>query len=252
MKFEVCVDSVFSALAAQQGGADRVEVCANLVEGGTTPSIGLLRTLRKKLHIPMHAIIRPRGGDFLYSDVEFEVMREDVTALKAAGCDGVVFGILTEEGDIDSDRIGRIIESAGPMSVTFHRAFDMVRRPESALETLIDLGIDRVLTSGLKPDALDGAETIKALVIQAADRITIIAGAGINAGNLVKLIARTGVKEVHFSARMKVASLMKYRNDNVFMGKAYQPDEYHKKETDEELVREIIRSMDALRPKSFS
>lgn len=242
MKFEVCVDSVNSALAAQEGGADRVEVCANLVEGGTTPSIGLLIMIRKKISIPMHVIIRPRGGDFIYNDDEFEVMREDLTAIKAVGCDGVVLGFLTKDGDIDMDRTARMIESARPMSVTFHRAFDMVRQHESALEALIDLCIDRVLTSGLKANALEGADTIRDLVVQADNRISIMAGAGINAENLSELIARTGVSEVHFSARKMVKSQMKFRNDGVFMGKAYQPDEYNIKETDLELVWEIIHS----------
>ncbi len=248
MLFEVCVDSVESAAAAEAGGADRVEVCANLVEGGTTPSIGLVKVLREKLNIPMHAIIRPRGGDFLYSNIEFEVMKADITALKSVGCDGVVTGILKADGDIDTDRMGLLVESARPMSVTFHRAFDMARRPEPALETLIDMSIDRVLTSGQMPNALDGAETIRALVVQAADRISIMAGAGINAGNLVQLVKKTGVKEVHFSARTNIDSLMKYRNDSIFMGKAYKPDEYQKKETNIELVKEIIQSLDAIKP----
>jgi copper homeostasis protein len=244
MIFEVCVDSIIGAQAAERGGAGRVEVCDNLVEGGTTPSIGLLWALRKKLAIDINAMIRPRGGDFLYNQDELEVMIADISAAKEAGCDGVVFGLLTREGDIDMENTRRLVSLARPMSVTFHRAFDMARDPQQALEVLIDLKVDRLLTSGLQPNALTGAEMIRNLVQQAEDRIIIMAGAGVNETNLARIVTDTGVSEVHFSARVEKKSEMIFRNSSVFMGKAYQPDEYLQKVTDEDRVRAVIRSLD--------
>lgn len=244
MRFEICVDSVTSALASQQAGADRVEVCANLVEGGTTPSFGLIKVLRKELHIQLNVLVRPRGGDFLYCDEDFQVMMEDTACLKAAGCDGIVTGFLTKEGDIDLERTKRLADSARPMSVTFHRAFDMLREPEEALEKLIKMGIDRVLTSGQKPSALEGVDNIQKWVRQADGRIIIMAGAGIDENNLFEIVRRTHVDEVHFSARKEVVSGMKYQNMEVKMGKAYQPEEYLHRIADIDRIRQIIAALE--------
>ncbi|MCC7306747.1 MAG: copper homeostasis protein CutC, partial [Acidobacteria bacterium] len=161
---EVCVDSVESAFAAEKGGADRVELCDNLVEGGTTPSAGSIEAARERLSIKLHVIVRPRGGDFLYSDIELDVMKRDILTAKDLGADGVVIGVLNADGTIDREHTRELVEIARPMSVTFHRAFDMTREPFEAMETLIDLGIDRILTSGQEPGAEKGVELIRELV----------------------------------------------------------------------------------------
>ena len=171
---EVCIDSVESALNAEVSGASRVELCSNLVEGGTTPTVGMLRTIKEKSKIPVYVMIRPRGGDFAYSEDEYQVMKEDMVALKECGADGFVFGILTPEGDIDEQRCQELIELAQPYPVTFHRAFDVVREPSKALETLISLGFSRVLTSGQDSTALEGLPLINKLVEQARGRIIVV------------------------------------------------------------------------------
>ncbi|MEZ4835605.1 MAG: copper homeostasis protein CutC [Caldilineaceae bacterium] len=237
ISLEVCVDSVAGAVAAQDGGAVRVELCDNLIEGGTTPSAGTIALARRHIDIGLNVIIRPQGGDFCYSDVEFEVMRYDVEEAKRLGTDGVVIGVLTPDGDIDVDRVRALIDVARPLSVTFHRAFDVCRDPFAALETLIDLGVDRVLTSGQEPTTLEGADLIAELVRRAGDRIIIMAGGGINERNVDKIIAQTGVKEIHVSARSSVDSAMTYRNTRVFMGGELRPPEYSRKTTDAARVR---------------
>jgi copper homeostasis protein len=243
MIFEVCIDSVEGALAALQAGAQRVELCDNLVEGGTTPSLGMVELACKSATLDVNVMIRPRGGDFVYSDLEFNVMKFDIEAVKKSGAKGVVFGLLTSDGRIDRQRTGQLIALARPMSVTFHRAFDLCLDPVQALEDLIDLGVDRLLTSGQKADALEGAACIKSLVDQSKRRIIILAGGGINEQTLPLISAQTGVSEVHFAARKLVDSPMRHKNLSVFMGKAYQPDEYHIKVTDAERIRAVIHSL---------
>lgn len=245
MIFEVCVDSVEGALAAQQGGAQRVELCDNLVEGGTTPSLGMIEIARKRISIDLNVIIRPRGGDFYFSDFEFEVMLRDVLAARAAGANGVVIGLLLPDGRVDEERARKLIEAARPMSVTFHRAFDMCRDPEEALETLIKLGVDRVLTSGQKDNALEGLNCLASLVKQAGDRIIILAGGGLTAENLPYIASVTQIKECHFATRRHVESPMQHRNLECFMGKAYSPDEYTRLITEAEMVRRIVDSISA-------
>ena len=240
MRFEVCVDSAEGAAAAEQGGAQRVELCSDLVEGGVTPSLGLIRVTRRLISIGLHVLIRPRGGDFVYSEGEYEVMCADILAAREAGADGVVIGLLLPDGRIDGQRVGALVELAHPMSVTFHRAIDMSRDSSEALDDLILLGVERVLTSGRKPTALAGADCIARLVQQAAHRAVILAGGGVTAETLPVLLASTGVSEVHFSARSILPSPMTYRNPECFMGKPYQPDEYHQKVTDSEQVRRVI------------
>lgn len=240
MKIEICVDSVEGAMTAARGGADRVELCDNLMEGGTTPSGGCIKLARANLSIGLQVIIRPRGGDFLYSDIEMAVMMEDVRLAKALGADGVVIGCLTAEGDVDQVRTATLVELARPMNVTFHRAFDMCREPRKALEDLIDLGIDRVLTSGQEATVLEGLDLICDLNKLAAGRIIVMPGGGLTARNVQKIATHSGVSEVHLSARSGVESKMKHRNSRCFMGGALRPPEFSWKTTDEGSVRSIV------------
>lgn len=242
MIFEVCVDSVEGAVEAQAGGAQRVELCDNLVEGGTTPSLGMIQVVRQKISIELHVIIRPRGSDFLYSEAEFEVMRQDIQAAKAAGANGVVIGLLNQDGSIDLPRTRALVELARPLSVTFHRAFDVSRDAQESLEALCSLGIERVLTSGQQASAFEGADCIAQLVRQAGDRICILAGGGITEANVAEIVRKTGVKEVHFSARRWIESPMQSRNRRCVMGRAYEPDEYRRRVTDAGQVARVIQA----------
>lgn len=235
---EVCVDSVESALAAQAGGADRVELCDNLMEGGTTPSAGTIGVARSQLSIGLHVLIRPRGGDFYYSDLEMEIMRLDITHAKALGVDGVVLGILTPDGRVDTVRTAELIALARPMRVTFHRAFDMVADPRQALEDVIDLGCERILTSGLEPSAWEGIDQIAALIEQAGDRVIIMPGGGVGR-NLARIMARVPLREAHMTATRGVDSAMQYRNSRVFMGGALRAPEFTRTITDAEKIRAL-------------
>ena len=237
---EAAVATVASALAAEAAGAGRLELCANLVEGGVTPSLGMLRGVRERVRLPLFVLIRPRGGDFLFDGDEREVMLRDIAEAGARGADGVVIGALDSGGGVDEALTRRLAEAARPMAVTFHRAFDLVREPARQLETLIDLGIERVLTSGQAPSALLGSGAIAALVAQSAGRIAIMAGGGINEANAARIVRETGVREIHVGAGGIRHSGMDFRREGVFMGKAYQPDEYRRVETDPERVREIV------------
>ena len=243
MKIEICVDSVAGAIAAEQGGADRVELCDNLMEGGTTPSLGCIRLARKNIKIGLQVIIRPRGGDFLFDDYEMEVMREDVRVCRESGADGVVIGILTADGRVDQERTRELIELARPMNVTFHRAFDMCRDARQELEVLIGLGVNRVLTSGQESTCLEGSEMIAALQTQAAGRIIILPGGGITPRNVSRIVAETKVTEVHLSARSSVESKMSYRNSRCFMGGALRPAEFSWKSTDSAMVRSLVQTL---------
>jgi len=197
MVVEVCLAGIESAVSAQSGGATRIELCENLAEGGTTPSQGMIALVRKKLSIPVHVMIRPRGGDFCYSDLEFEVMQRDVATAVSLGVDGVVFGLLTPEGRVDVTRTRILMEAARPLAITFHRAFDVTADPLAAFEDLLTLGVDRLLTSGQQATAGEGRELIKQLQGRANGRLQIMAGSGINASNAAALIAATGVREIH-------------------------------------------------------
>lgn len=218
-RFEICANGVESCLAAQEGGADRVELCAGIPEGGTTPSYGEIKTARRLLtRTRLHVIIRPRGGDFLYTPLELERMEEDIRVCRELGADGVVIGCLTADGSIDTGACRRLVDAAGGMSVTFHRAFDRCRDPQRALEQLVGMGVDRVLTSGQQPTAEQGTPLLRRLNEQAGGRITILAGCGVNEGNIRKIHELTGVGEFHFSARTPVKSRMAYSNPDVYMG----------------------------------
>ena len=247
MRVEICVDSAAGAWAAERGGADRVELCDNLLEGGTTPSAGCIKITRSRLKIDLQVMIRPRGADFLYDAGEREVMREDIRMAKELGADGVVFGILTVSGDIDCDRSRELIGLARPLNVTFHRAFDMCRDSGKALEDLISVGVDRVLTSGQEASCLEGLELIAALQKQAAGRIIVMPCGGITPRNVQKIIAATGVSEVHLSARRTVESGMSFRNSRVYMGGTLRPPEFNWKTTDENAVRKVVTVIEGFR-----
>ena len=243
MIFEVCVDSVEGVLAAQQAGAQRVELCDNLVEGGTTPSLGVVRVARRRAALAVYVIVRPRGGDFVYTEAEFEAMQQDILALKQEGVDGVVLGLLRSDGSVDVERTQALVELARPLRVTFHRAFDLSREAGEALEAVCSLGIERVLTSGQAATALEGAACIAGLVRQAGERVIILAGGGITAGNAAAVVAATGVRELHFAARKTVGSTMTFRRPGVSMGKVYQPDEYTRRVTDVEGIAALISAV---------
>lgn len=212
MLLEICANSVHSALAAQQAGAHRVELCENLNEGGTTPSYGTIFHVRKQLHIDVFVLIRPRAGDFLYTNEEFEIMKTDIEICKSLKCDGVVIGLLTKDGEIDVDRTRELVKLAFPMNVTFHRAFDRCRDPFKALESIIETGCERILTSGLKSSAMEATELLKQLVEKAGNRISIMPGAGINSSNILQLKNLTKAREFHSSAKTWRSSLMNYHN----------------------------------------
>ncbi len=215
---EICATSVASCIAAQEGGAQRIELCDNLLEGGTTPSYGTIAMAREKVQIALYPIIRPRGGDFLYDGLEFEVMKRDITLCKQLGCDGVVIGILTADGRVDKERCRILTELAWPMGVTFHRAFDMTADPMQALEDILDIGCERILTSGQRNTAVEGIPLLKTLVQAAQERIIIMAGSGVRSHNIATLVKETGATEYHTTARAYVEGGMLYRNPHVSMG----------------------------------
>ncbi|WP_316803307.1 copper homeostasis protein CutC [Pedobacter nototheniae] len=238
---EICANSYASALAAQNGGAKRVELCDNLAEGGTTPSYGQIVLSKKNLHIEIWPIIRPRGGDFLYSDLEFELIKEDIKICKSLNCDGIVTGILNQDGSIDKKRMHELIELAKPMPVAFHRAFDMSNDKEKALEDLIELGIVRVLSSGGSSSAIKGLDALAKLVKQANGRIAIMPGAGINENNIIELMTKTGAQDFHASAKAFVASKMEYRNTKTKMGNI--DDEYQYELTSVDQVKKLVKAI---------
>lgn len=238
---EICLEGASSVLLAQQGGADRVELCSDLFEGGLTPSIGTVRTAKRIASIPINAMIRPRGGDFCYSDTEFEEMLEDVRAFKAEGVNGIVFGILTPEGDIDMERSRILIEEARPLSVTFHRAFDMTRDAYDSLEKLISLGVDRILTSGQEPSVLEGADLLAELVKRAGDRIIIMPGCGINERNFGKIQRLVGAKEYHVHPTRSYKSRMEFHPGHIFMGGQLRQSEFSLSETDPDRVSSFMK-----------
>ena len=243
-QLEISCYSVQSALNAENGGAHRVELCAAAPEGGTTPSYGTVLLAREKLSIPLFVIIRPRGGDFLYSETEFEVMKRDIRFCKNAGVDGIVTGVLKEDGTVDVERTGELIRLARPMQITFHRAFDMTADPFRALDDLIGLGVDRVLTSGQKNTAFEGKELLRELVKKSGDKLIVMPGSGISEDNLEVLVKYTGAKEFHSSARAPLEGKMTYRNMEVQMGGLQGIPEYDKFETDTGRVKKMIRVLE--------
>ncbi len=235
---EVCVDSVASAMAAERGGAQRVELCSDLLEGGVTPSVGLMEAVRSRISIGLHPIIRPRAGDLYYTDEDFDVMCRDVEIAKASGADGIVFGILDPTGKVDPQRTRRLVELARPLPITFHRAFDMSADLFQSLEDVCSAGARRLLTSGGEQTCSQGIDTIAQLVKLAGNRITIMAGGGIGLDNAAHIIERTAVKEIHVGLGSPVTSRMVYRNPRVSLGKALGR-EYDRTQVLEENVREL-------------
>jgi copper homeostasis protein len=242
MNVEVCAGSVQSVIEAEKGGASRVELCDNLFEGGTTPSAATIEIACKSVKIPVYVMIRPRGGDFLYSDIEFEIMKRDISFAKKYGAAGIVIGLLLPDGAVDEQRTKELVVIAKKldMGVTFHRAFDMSSHPLEALETVIMTGGDRILTSGGENKAIDGKKSIKELVTAANGRISIMAGSGVNPENVRDLIEYTGIKEVHISGKHRVTGGMIYRNPKINMGGLPGIPEYEVDVTDSETVRRVV------------
>jgi len=238
-KVEICVDNVESAIVAQDAGADRIELCNNLMEGGTTPGFGTISLVRKNLEIGINVIIRPRGGDFLYSNSDYEIMRREINNCGVCGIDGVVLGILRSDGSVDIERTSKLVEDAKPMSVTFHRAFDMCNDPFKGLEDVIISGADRILTSGQENKAEDGIGLIKLLIERAKNRILIMPGSGINESNIVKIASETGAEEFHFTGRKVIESCMNFRKENITMSSSSDLSEFKRKVADPDMIRSI-------------
>jgi copper homeostasis protein len=239
---EVCVDSVASAVAAERGGAARVELCSSLIEGGVTPSAGLIEMTRAAVSLALHIMIRPRAGDFRYEPDEFETMRRDTTIAKRLGANGVVFGILDTNANVDVPRTRELVDLARPLAVTFHRAFDMTADLFRALDDVCAAGVDRVLTSGGEPTSLQGQETISQLVRKAEGRIIVMPGSGIRPENARSLVDHTGVKEVHVGLRSTAPSPMQHRNQRVSMG-TVEGREYQRYVVLEEEVRKLCSAL---------
>ncbi len=240
---EICANSAQSAIEAQKGGAERVELCAAIPEGGTTPSYGEIKVAREHLHIALNVIIRPRSGDFLYNNLELEAMKHDIAVSKELGVDGVVFGMLTPDGDIDTSACKELMSLTGGMSTTFHRAFDVCREPFVALEQIIELGFDRILTSGCANSAYEGKELIAELVEKAAGRIIIMPGCGVTEDNIAELEGVTKAHEFHLSARTSIQSKMAYQRDGVSMGGTVEVKEFSNNITSALRVRNTLSNV---------
>jgi len=238
---EICANSLHSALAAQAGGADRIELCESLELGGVTPSAGTLKLCRDQVHIPIHVLIRPRGGDFLYSDEEFEVMKADVIFCREIGIDGIVTGILLADGSIDKERCGILKDLAMPMSTSSHRAFDYCSDPYQGLEDLIAIGYERILTAGQRNTVTEGMTLIAELVRRAAGRIIIMPGSGVNEDNILEIIEKTGVHEIHTTARSAQESTMAFRNSQVDLSMNLNANAYSRFSTDSSKVQNLCK-----------
>jgi len=238
---EICADSVESALAAEQGGAHRVELCGSLLEGGVTPSSGLISAVRSRIGIELYVMVRPRGGDFCYGAEEFETMEQDVLTAKKLGANGIVFGILEEDGSVDVPRTRHLVELARPLKTTFHRAFDMSCDLQKSLEEVIVSGAARVLTSGGEQQVEDGTRALARLVLEARERIAVMAGGGITEANVHRILEDTGVREIHASVRVHAPSPMRYRNEKVSMGIA-KGREYQRILVRPEQVRRLLEN----------
>jgi len=236
-KLEICVDSVESAVNAQAGGADRIELCNNLFEGGTTPSSGAISSARDNLSIDLHVIIRPRGGDFLYTDPEYDIMRRDIEICGEYGVNGIVIGILRPDGEIDVERTAKLIDLARPMTATFHRAFDMCTDPFRGLQDVISTGASRLLTSGQRNSAVEGMDLISKLVNKSGTRIIIMPGSGINESNIEKIAVNTEATEFHLSGRETTDSGMIFRREGIIIG---ETPSFSKKIADPQKIKKII------------
>ncbi len=237
---EICVDTVGGVRAAKAVGADRVELCADLLEGGITPSRGMIRRARTITGIGLNVMIRPRGGDFLFDDDEFATMQSDIETAKAEGADGVVIGLLTAAGEVDAARTRELILLARPLSITFHRAFDMTHEPFRAIETLVGVGVDRVLTSGQEATVIEGLPLIVDLIERAGNRIVVMPGGGITSRNVNRIVAAAKPHEIHFAALEPAVSGMRFRRPHVFMGGELRPPEYDRLDTSAASIRSVM------------
>lgn len=242
---EACVDSVKSAIEAEKGGAQRVELCSNLIIGGTSPGAALFRQVRKNTNLRIRVLLRPRFGDFCYDEYEYEMMKEEVAMYRDLGADAIVTGILKSNGDLDVERMKELIEIAGDTPIALHRAFDVSRDPKTALEQAVELGIITILTSGQKNAAWDGRDLLKELVEQSAGRIEILAGAGISPATIEKLVPYTGVTSYHMSGKITLDSAMKFRRDGVSMGFPGF-SEYEIWQTDQKNIRGAVAVLERL------
>ena len=239
---EICVDSVESAINAERGKATRLELCSNLIIGGTTPTKSLFEEVKKNVNIPINVLIRPRFGDFLYSDYEVNIIKNEIKMFKKLGVDGIVVGILTKNGEIDLDNMKKFIEVAQDIPITFHRAFDVCREPLKAFYQLQELGVQNILTSGQSQDCLRGKKLLKELVKistkNSKNKTEILVGAGLNIKNIDEIVNFTGATNFHFSGKRIKQSSMEYRKENVNMG-LKEFSEFEILETDQNLVREM-------------
>lgn len=241
---EICVDSVESAVAASEGGAQRLELCSDLAEGGLTPSFGLMRAVRQRVGIGIHVMIRPRGGDFLYSEDDLSVMRDDIAAAAGCGMDGVVLGLLNANGDVDVEHLRALVELARPMEVTFHRAFDMARDIETTLEDVIAAGVDRILTSGAEPSAMQGRHRLHKLTDAAGGRVAIMAGGGVRPDNVREIAHAGGIVEFHAALRRAVPSPIQHQRHRVHLGDP-GVDDYTRRVTRAADVKALRKALDA-------
>lgn len=240
VSIEICLDSIQSIIAAEKGGASRVEFCSDLFEGGLTPTLGAFQVAKEKTSIPINVMIRPRGGDFCYSDEEFETMLADARLFREAGANALVFGILTPDGRIDKERSRLFLDVARPLEVTFHRAFDMTRDPFQAIEDLIELGVDRILTSGQEASVPEGLELLSDLIKQYGEKIVIMPGAGINERNFARIHQTLNAKEYHMYLHREYQSLMEYRPDHIYMGGLLRQPEFLIQHTDSDRVSHMV------------
>lgn len=243
LMIEACVDAIDAALEAERGGAGRLELCGELLQGGVTPSAGLIGAVRERVTIPLFVLVRPRTGDFLYSDDERDVMLRDIASAKSLGADGVVIGALTANGDVDIETTRVLLDAARPMRVTFHRAFDFARDQDSAMDALLSLGVDRVLTSGGAATALEGASALKALIQRASDAMTILAGGSITASNVADVVRESGVREVHVRAALHVESAMRHRPAGVTLARPQAPGDYERIATRAEEIARVVNAV---------
>ena len=244
-KIEACIGTLQSGIEAEKGGANRVELCDNLAEGGTTPSAALIQMTKEKLEIPAAVMIRPRHGDFLYSDLEFEIMKKDIEFCKSVGVEAVVFGLLTPDGRIDCERTMRLVESAGNMQVCFHRAVDLSRDYFEAIEQIINCGCTRILTSGGANKAIEGFKNIKRAQELYGNKIEIMVGSGINAENVYKFY-EIGIRNFHLSGKVQIDSLMTYRKEGVSMGAISAEEEYKITQTDYRKLEDVRKILELI------
>jgi len=247
MILEIVVYNIESALKAQEGGADRIELCDNPAEGGTTPSFGVIEVVRQNVNLDLFVMIRPRGGDFNYSSYEFHCMKHDIYQCQRISVDGIVFGILNADGTLDKKRCKELIDKARPLKVTCHRAFDMTRDPFEALEDCIEVGFDRILTAGHQATAALGVDLIAELVEIAGGRIAIMPGSGVNEHTVVDIVRKTRVLEVHFSATAFRESDMQYRNKAIAAMGSEEGSEFKYRTVDPERVRAMRLLVEGVR-----